>query len=82
MPTLEEEFPEVAEFLMQVANNTEPHGINGCVIQDNQMFVKTKYRKWHNIDHHHPVGERAAKTCRNDPCICGSGKKFKKCCLR
>ncbi|EAQ7687668.1 hypothetical protein D5693_22430, partial [Salmonella enterica] len=19
---------------------------------------------------------------RNDPCFCGSGKKFKKCCLR
>ena len=23
-----------------------------------------------------------AKTGRNDPCPCGSGKKFKKCCLR
>jgi len=22
------------------------------------------------------------KTGRNDPCICGSGKKFKKCCER
>ena len=25
---------------------------------------------------------RRAKTGRNDPCPCGSGKKFKKCCLR
>ena len=25
---------------------------------------------------------RADKTGRNDPCPCGSGKKFKKCCLR
>jgi hypothetical protein len=24
---------------------------------------------------------RAAKIGRNDPCPCGSGKKFKKCCL-
>jgi hypothetical protein len=24
---------------------------------------------------------RAAKVGRNDPCPCGSGKKFKKCCL-
>ena len=23
----------------------------------------------------------AAKICRNDPCPCGSGKKYKKCCL-
>ena len=35
-----------------------------------------------------PVGERAVATVqrqhpkvgRNDPCPCGSGKKFKKCC--
>ena len=35
-------------------------------------------------DHHHPVQQpvrrEAAKVGRNDPCICGSGKKFKKCC--
>ena len=30
-----------------------------------------------------PVETRAkAKIGRNDPCICGSGKKFKKCCLQ
>ena len=23
----------------------------------------------------------AVKIGRNDPCLCGSGKKFKKCCL-
>ncbi|WP_256326241.1 YecA family protein [Sphingomonas sp. NFR15] len=26
------------------------------------------------------TGARAAKVGRNDPCPCGSGKKFKKCC--
>ena len=25
--------------------------------------------------------EKPAKTGRNDPCPCGSGKKFKQCCL-
>ncbi|WP_240905652.1 SEC-C metal-binding domain-containing protein [Thiorhodococcus mannitoliphagus] len=25
---------------------------------------------------------KAAKVGRNDPCPCGSGKKFKKCCGR
>lgn len=34
--------------------------------------------------HHHgppqkPVVNKVAKTGRNDPCFCGSGKKFKKC---
>ena len=28
-----------------------------------------------------PVVSEAPKTGRNDPCPCGSGKKFKKCCL-
>jgi len=34
--------------------------------------------------HHHepqtPVVREAAKVGRNDPCHCGSEKKFKKCC--
>ncbi|MGE0609345.1 MAG: SEC-C metal-binding domain-containing protein [Pirellulales bacterium] len=29
-----------------------------------------------------PFVRTAAKVGRNDPCPCGSGKKFKKCCLR
>jgi preprotein translocase subunit SecA len=38
----------------------------------------------HRHDHHHdPVVEtyrrEAPKLGRNDPCFCGSGKKFKKC---
>lgn len=28
-----------------------------------------------------PTVHASAKIGRNDPCICGSGKKFKKCCL-
>lgn len=27
-----------------------------------------------------PVVREGAKIGRNDPCVCGSGKKFKKCC--
>lgn len=36
--------------------------------------------------HHHPPVKRetvvrdAPKVGRNDPCVCGSGKKYKKCC--
>jgi uncharacterized protein YecA (UPF0149 family) len=35
-----------------------------------------------NHDHHHaqsPVRRSEPKVGRNDPCFCGSGKKFKKC---
>jgi hypothetical protein len=31
--------------------------------------------------HHKPTPVRAEKVGRNDPCPCGSGKKYKKCCL-
>lgn len=39
----------------------------------------------HDHDHHHapmaPVVRGHRKVGRNDPCPCGSGKKYKKCCL-
>nr|WP_315395498.1 UPF0149 family protein [uncultured Duganella sp.] len=30
--------------------------------------------------HHHPEPVKTVKVGRNDPCPCGSGKKYKKCC--
>jgi preprotein translocase subunit SecA len=38
----------------------------------------------HGHHHHAPVvtyARGAPKVGRNDACICGSGKKYKKCCL-
>jgi tetratricopeptide (TPR) repeat protein len=32
--------------------------------------------------HSYPHTHMATKTGRNDPCPCGSGKKYKQCCLR
>jgi uncharacterized protein YecA (UPF0149 family) len=29
-----------------------------------------------------PFGRHEQKAGRNDPCPCGSGKKYKKCCLK
>lgn len=40
----------------------------------------------HDHDHHHhhtpiePYQRTEPKIGRNDPCTCGSGKKYKKCC--
>lgn len=40
----------------------------------------------HDHDHHHhheklsPLVRDQPKIGRNDPCLCGSQKKFKKCC--
>jgi uncharacterized protein YecA (UPF0149 family) len=36
--------------------------------------------------HHHdaqaPIVRGEAKVGRNDPCVCGSEKKYKKCCAK
>ncbi|EIQ7094695.1 SEC-C domain-containing protein, partial [Enterococcus faecalis] len=44
--------------------------LSGCIPHLN---VKT------NIGSKHSVKKK--KIGRNDPCYCGSGKKYKKCCL-
>jgi|TARA_R110000796_G_scaffold54893_6_gene128206 SEC-C motif-containing protein len=36
-----------------------------------------KYYKWLNDN---PIG--ISKIGRNDTCLCGSGKKYKKCCIK
>ncbi|MBU0800892.1 MAG: SEC-C domain-containing protein [Alphaproteobacteria bacterium] len=40
----------------------------------------------HDHHHHHHAGETLRNPMRdvgrNDPCPCGSGGKFKKCCLK
>ena len=46
-------------------------------------FLKEDGR-WYFFDGHAPQPEQAIRTSpkvgRNDPCPCGSGKKYKKCC--
>lgn len=47
-------------------------------------LVETLYRRQHGLKRVvlAPLSEpvRVVKIGRNDPCLCGSGKKFKKCC--
>ncbi|MEN6587495.1 MAG: YchJ family metal-binding protein [Sulfuricella sp.] len=38
--------------------------------------------KWFYVGGEFPRAARPAKVGRNEPCPCGSGKKFKKCCER
>jgi uncharacterized protein YecA (UPF0149 family) len=41
-----------------------------------------------NCNHHHhhhkiaPIVHQSPKIGRNDPCLCGSGQKYKKCCAK
>ena len=51
-------------------------------IQENlPVIVQTLYNFW-RAKRQGTVQREAPKTGRNDPCPCGSGKKFKQCCGR
>lgn len=45
---------------------------NHTKMWENNGFSPIELRQWH---------DRAKHTGRNDPCPCGSGKKYKNCCL-
>jgi len=50
------------------------HFILGCE-PDEEEDITDLERKLHP-----PVPLHASKVGRNEPCLCGSGRKFKKCC--
>jgi len=64
-----------------VARYKEPGA--GAVVHHELSFFKREDGRWVFADcQMNPKGEqrRVEKVGRNDPCPCGSGKKFKKCC--
>ena len=76
---LEEEYPEVAEFIRGVANGEKPHGYGGIWgrLEGIYLFNSIGLKEGRAIER-----LDSPKTGRNDPCHCGSGKKHKKCCGR
>lgn len=70
LPTGDTGFVEFKAYLVE-------RGTEQC-LHERSRFIK-EHDFWYYIDGEFPV-EQAKKTGRNDPCICGSGKKFKKCC--
>lgn len=50
------------------------------VLEERSYFIKENGR-WVYVSGEYPEKEEETKLPnRNDPCFCGSGKKFKKCC--
>jgi hypothetical protein len=59
------------------------YGFTGQYEKDRKRLEKDKARReavW-LFDEHQPVVNVFRKVGRNEPCPCGGGKKFKKCCL-
>jgi hypothetical protein len=79
---------EVAEFLKRhgVKQTVRTDRIIGCPHEEGKDYplggTCPHCPFWQNIDRftHKPIGVARPKVGRNDPCPCGSGKKFKKCC--
>ncbi|MDD2216401.1 MAG: SEC-C metal-binding domain-containing protein [Eubacteriales bacterium] len=83
----ERQVNEVVQLVMELANNTRIWENNGHT--PNEIFEK------HEKPHLRPLPNKpfefdgadifdfktGKKVGRNDPCPCGSGKKYKKCCL-
>ena len=85
-PTIVE---EVAYFIKQhgVQHTATYDRIFGCPHEEGVDYPEGKTCPfcpfWENLDRytHKPKREAGAPTVgRNDPCPCGSGKKYKKCC--
>lgn len=85
-PTIME---EVASFIKQhgVQHTTSYDRIFGCPHEEGIDYPEggtcPHCPFWENIDRYTHKPKRkpgAPKVGRNDPCLCGSGKKFKKCC--
>jgi SEC-C motif-containing protein len=68
----------VVEFVAKCKSNGVP-----AQLHEISQFAREDGR-WVYVDGsgQQPVRREHGKVGRNDPCICGSGKKFKKCCGR
>lgn len=65
---LEQDDPELGELLEHVCN------FNSSVLKKDRIIVDM------DMELVYPRTIKSNKVGRNDPCPCGSGNKFKKCC--
>lgn len=81
VPLVLEAYLNHLEETQTVSNAFEIRNAFVATIDEFQETVRTGENAHHH--HHHvkqdPVVHKAPKLGRNDPCSCGSGKKFKKC---
>lgn len=52
---------------------------NRNVLHERSSFIND-HGKWYYVDGVFSPSAKSQKTSRNEPCLCGSGVKYKKCC--
>ncbi len=70
---------EAPALLERMAGQLSTEEIRGWFEQRHNR-LRALYRLYRRA-HHEPKRSAAGKVGRNDPCPCGSGKKYKKCCM-
>jgi uncharacterized protein YecA (UPF0149 family) len=55
--------------------------LGGPLPNDLAEHVEALKERWQTLAAERQALEARTKIGRNDPCPCGSGKKYKKCCL-
>ncbi|MFD2044717.1 YecA family protein [Ornithinibacillus salinisoli] len=75
----EKQINKVIQLVMDLANNTRLPENNGYTPRElSGLMEKSMKRPIPSVVNQK---ERTEKVGRNVPCICGSGKKYKKCCM-
>ncbi|GMQ92388.1 MAG: UPF0149 family protein YecA [Gammaproteobacteria bacterium] len=65
-----------------MSTETETDNIRNAIIPNvREIHAYWLARRQDNAPSHTPVRRTEPQVGRNDPCPCGSGKKYKKCCL-
>ncbi|EPY6470449.1 YecA family protein [Clostridium sporogenes] len=65
---------DIKDIITEINNNIEKWCLRGHSITEIKLEEDKIYEKVEKVNHKGKIG-------RNDPCPCGSGKKYKKCCL-
>ena len=91
---IEESLPEEAATALSLIalHGDESHGEVLKAMSDDEFDASvaliepaavTLYQYWQeNLQPLLPVRREESKVGRNDPCLCGSGKKYKQCCMK
>ena len=74
----ENQFQQFMDLIMFAKNNTRIWENNGYTPSELHEILAKEDKKIIEF----PTIERRKKIGRNDPCPCGSGKKYKKCCAK
>ncbi len=75
----EEHREEAATLINDFKALDTKHKVN-TLIEALQLIVESVYALKKSLNPNTPLVKNAPEVGRNDPCPCGSGKKYKKCC--